>query len=146
MEYHKLAAPVQSIERHWELRSSRIVVDATPRVVLHVQALQDVEARALRARFHGLGQGVGESLLVVLPQVHGVRQLRPTGERWVIGRQDLAVPEGAGEALAHNHCRGDLGYDYWSFAGSIEIPRGLCVGLVARSSTPCECEVRLGGR
>lgn len=154
-----LSAKMHQVEVVWRLRTTReVVIDPTPRLVLAVRALRDVELLTLRVDYPDLGYvpGEAEALLAVVPHAAGQRVLKPEGEPWVDGQEDLAAPpEGVGpvseirwwgdsvETLVHNVNRHPA--IYWVYRGRVEIPKGLCVGLIVRASVPTVCRAKLGG-
>ena len=59
LPHHRLlAAPLRAAEVRWQLTSSRIAVGPVPHMVLHMQALRDVELQRTTVRAFGLTAGV----------------------------------------------------------------------------------------
>lgn len=156
---HKLRAKVHQVQVAWRVATTReITVGPLPRLVLAVHARRDVELLLVRVDFPALlnGEGRGEPMLAEVPHVTGLRRLRPDGEPWVYGQEDIAArgleflapdlirPWGATvrEGL---HCVVASPHDYWCLRCRVSVPKGLSVGVIVRADRVMPCRVRISG-
>ena len=150
--HHRLlAAPVHTIETHWRLRSNRVAIGPTQRIVLHLEAKRDVELCLTTVRVFGLAPGAEWNwILAQVPAVHGVRRYKPEGERWVIGRQDLPGQVGmsllpVGDMIQAPEDVAKHAFMYSGNPSRVTVPKSICIGVLVSATMPCECSVELGG-
>lgn len=161
------AAQVHQVQVAWRLANTRaVVIGPEPRLVLACRARRDVEALLFRVDFPELltAPGECESLLAQTPHVAGLRRLKPEGEPWVWGQEDVDAapmmpggkPEdalrapsqarwhgGTVEMLEHNVCCHS--WDYWCWRGRITVPKWNSLGIIASSPKPTICRVTFAG-
>ncbi len=162
------AARVHQVEVRWRVaNATTVIVGPEPRLVLAVRARRDVEALLVRVYFPSLlhqAEGYGESVLAAVPHVTGLRRLKPEGEPWVWGQEDVAAaamfssdrpeelaraPEelrwwgGAVECIEHNVCHAPN--DYWCLNQRFGLPKGLSLGVIVRADRFMPCRVRMSG-
>lgn len=161
-----LSAKMHSVEARWRLRTTEpVVIGPEPKLALSIRARRDVELLHMLLEFPQLGseEGVAESVLAQVPHVVGLRRLRPEGEPWVSGQENIpraALIGGADEDLAQvpthlrwwggevqaiEYNRNPSPYTWWCWRGRVLIPRGLAVGVIARSSAPTICRAKMAG-
>ena len=164
------AAPLRAVEVRWKLANpGRLVIGPRPRLVLAARARRDVELLHLRVDYPKMGDADArgqhaEAVLVQVPRVAGLRRLRPEGEPWVQGQEDVLAsamfdsrrPEERASDPDHirwsgalqpvlDYNRNDAPCVWWAWRGRVLIPRGLSVGLIVRASAPTVCRALLAG-
>lgn len=158
----KYAAKMHQVEVAWRLRNTRqVVIGLAPKLVLALRARRLVVLKLLKVEYPDLRvtEGVAHAVLAQVPYVTGKRQLKPEGEPWVIGQEEVAEGDplldrigpvseerwhgGLVQALLAN----DNAHpnDYWAFGGRVVVPKGCSVGLIVSATVPTVCRAKFAG-
>lgn len=164
---HLLSAKMHCVEVRWRIRTTRaFVIGPEPRLILAVRARQDIEMTSLLVSFPEMlhrDVGVAESLLAEVPHVYGLRRLKPEGEPWAWGQENVDArpmlggkPEDAAKASSQIRWHGGTvalvermltahPYDFWCWRGRIAVPKGVSLGVIVRCEQSTICRVRMSG-
>ena len=139
----------------WLAETQEIAVDRHGRTVLQVKAKRDAEICHFHVRFPKVPHGIVISIMaaeqvpatgakrVYLQTMGGVEPvmvLRDLNGTYARITSPLLGPEG----IVHDGTQGDD--HWWTWAGSISLPKGKAVGLIVSTSEPTRCIAKVGGR
>lgn len=162
----KYRAKINVPEVRWRLANpSPVVIGPEPRLVLAVRARRDVEMLVSLTEFPTVlvDGGIAEAVLVQVPHVVGLRRLKPEGEPWACGQENVLAsamfggkPEDAASAPDQVRWWGGTvkcleyiavasPHNYWSWRGRVSVPKGLSLGVIVRCSVPTTCRVKMSG-
>lgn len=141
------ARPPFRAQVRWKLTTpGHVVIGPRARTALQVEALRDCQVRVVTVLYPGIPAGAtAEALLVAQPRGEGRATVLPEGDTLAVGREDLdqVWPAGEDEVLEYNRC--EAPHDFWGLSCVLDVPRGLCVGVVLRCGTPAAAKVIVGG-